>query len=215
MGVSHSGGPVTENVVGEILAYVEERLKQRGLKEVRDLKNHVLGDLAYWKVDSPMSQIERQIFDKVKDFDEDWQAGHPVQEELNSLTEELDAASPNKKPNIEKAIRRILWGQGRSKLRTPPDFEPTERKGIIANIDLHAESLSVIFTRNGSKDEWRDLGSYTKTSFLDPWPGVQIVICEILHEIQRRVWAAGGDYTINDETELCDDFKVATGISES
>lgn len=213
LGVSHVGGPVTEKVAGEILSYLEARLKRQGLKEVRDWKDSREGELDYWKVSGPMSQIERQVFDKSRSVDQDLARRYPVQDELDALTKELDSASASEKPLVEYRIRGVLWNEGRPKLRTPPDFEPTDRMGIIANLDPHAESLVVIFTRNGSRNEWRDLGDYTKTSFIDPWPGVQVVICEILHEIQRRVWAAGGDYGISDETELCDDFKRATKTS--
>jgi len=179
MGVSHRGGPVTLAVVLEALKYYEGRLSALGAKEVADAWPRNREAPVFWRVDQQASKFAADSLDR--------------QRSMEQMTAEKDL-------EYQKTI------QARPKLLVPQDFVPTVQKGIRAYLDPKADALSIVFTQNGSKDEWRDLGHYTKTSHIDVWPGVHVTICEILQNVQWIVKSGGGDFEITDECEYCDDY---------
>ena len=198
LGIRHSGGPLNLAAVEEILRYLEDRFNRAGLKEVVDWKRS--RDNVYWNVNGPISKIEAEVFEKTKGLEK------YTELDLRELRAELAEGDPRRKLELEARIQAILKKQARTKLVVPMDFRPTMQRGIIGNLDPKAESLGIVFTQNGSNDEWRDLGGYTKTSFIDPWPGAHIMICEILQDVQQMAKSAGGDFEIQDECEICDDY---------
>jgi hypothetical protein len=202
LGIGHHGGPVTGTVVQEVLDYYEDRLKSLGIKEISDWKVHGPVELAYWKVSHLISEFDADFLEKQKGWEKDG-----IEMDLRQLEAELASADPEHKPYREEEIRRLQIKRSRTKLLIPQDFRPAMQRGIIGNLDPKAESLSIVFTQNDSKDEWRELGEYTKTSFVDPWPGVHVTICEILMNVQKMVKNAGGDFEIADECEYCDDYQ--------
>ena len=208
LGISHRGGPVTVVIVQEILNYFEARLVALGAKEVSGWDNQP-GDLIFWRVSGQISKFEVEFLEKQRR----WERESP-EEDLRHYRNELVSANPKAKPEYEKLIRRVMMVRARPKLLIPPDFTPTCQRGIRANLDPRAESLSVVFTQNGSRDEWRDLGDYTKTSHIDPWPGAHVTVCEILQNVQRIVKSAGGDFEISDGCEYCDDYHNDLRLSQ-
>ncbi|MDG6937723.1 MAG: hypothetical protein JRN42_04170, partial [Nitrososphaerota archaeon] len=208
LGVSHRGGPVTVAVVQEILNYFEARLVELGAKEVPGWDNQP-GDLVFWRVSGQISKLEVEFLEKQRRGERE-----SPEEDLRHYRNELASANPKAKPEYEKLIRCVMMVRARPKLLIPPDFTPTSQRGIRANLDPRAESLSVVFTQNGSRDEWRDLGDYTKTSHIDPWPGVHVTVCEILQNVQRIVKSAGGDFEISDGCEYCDDYHNDLRLSQ-
>jgi len=205
-GISHSGGPVPGPVVDEILDFLENRFTMEGLTLKRDL-SEPLFDKVYWRLDTNGGVRATELPNWKRMYEEFEAIDQEIFElsaELNS--EELNNAPPARRQWILQEIEVLKKRKERPLLIIPLDFQPTRQKGIIAYISSHADSLKVVFTQNGSSDEWRDLGGWSKTSHIRPFPGKHLIYCEILHEVQRMVKTAGGDYEIRDELEYCDDY---------
>ena len=178
LGISHRGGPVSAAVVQEVLNYFEGRVKSLGAREGQDWRNHPDG-LTYWRVEGPPSKFDLESVERLKA----WERMGPDLD-VQELRRDWELAPPKQKPDLERRIKQIQMVQARPKLLIPPDFQPVMKRGIIANLDPHVESLSIVFTQDGTKDEWRDHGDYTKTSHIYPFPGAHVVICEILQNVQ-------------------------------
>ena len=176
-------------------------MKTDGLKLIRNPSDVPLRGV-YWKVDKQSNKHSREFLKSNRAIDEKY----PIGTQLDELAAKYEDASPERKPAIVQEIKVRGTRQTRSKLMIPHDFEPSRQKGIVAYIAPHADALSVIFTQNGSKDEWRDLGGWSKTSHIYPWPGKHLTFCRILEDIQMMVRSAGGDYEIRDELGYCDDY---------
>ena len=210
--ISHRGGPVPESVVDEILSQVEEAFKREGWKDVTGIPpDHSKAESGvYWKSDEtippgrvgyyrPASQeiADREHFIREYEREAEYGSNEAIPELGITKREYSRRHAEFGKKHLANLIRRGVL--------IPDDFKPGRQKVICVNADAHSETFCVEFAKDDGKDEWRDIGDFTKTQFVRSGPGVHVGFCDFLEDVQKKVQKAGADYEINDEGEYCDD----------